>query len=365
MEEVKDSSPENQIVGTQLALNDSDSSQNFEYPLDPDVKSLTSTCSSIKFSFDNNSSSSFKSEAKNSSKDSESIGESRKSALKNYKNYENSEISEEEIAEKKKKESKKINFDEKFRKYYVEPNKNNSANFDNYLSKALTLISYFPPQDADIFLSQIAKKKIFSKNLNGLIKFDPCKKTLILDMDETLLHTDVDCQYQYHDELLNVDIGSDKNVLLPLIKRPFLSNFLSFAKENFNLILFTASQKEYAEPILDYIEKREKYFCLKLFRNSCLFLDPGITIKDLRIFSDIPLEDILIIENNLFAFANQLNNGILLSSFFHDSNDQMLLNLIRYLTSLLDSDDILEKNKNTFKFNEYLQKIRNGLLDLQ
>lgn len=326
MEEVKDSSPEKRVVGSQ-PFSDSASSQNVELPC---AQSLTSTCSSNRNS---NSSSSFKSES-----DRSLLPESR--------------------------EERHINFDEKFRKYYVEPCKNFSANFDNYLSKALTLVNYFPDKNDEVFLKQIGKKLVFSKHLDESVKFDGNKKTLILDMDETLLHTDVDCQFQYHDELLSVDIGAEKNVLLPLIKRPFLDNFLSFAKENFNLILFTASQKEYAEPILNYIERKEKYFCLKLYRSSCIFLEPGITIKDLRIFRDIPIEDILIIENNLFAFANQLSNGILLSSFFHDLNDQMLLNLMCYLTKLMNSDDILEANEKTFKFSEYLVQIRNDLKDL-
>ena len=251
------------------------------------------------------------------------------------------------------KDEESVEFENNFKKYYVDPSQNTPLNFDNYVQYGLKLISCFPIEND--FEQQIKEKKIcLSKEKN----FDINKKTLVVDMDETLIHGDVDFHFKYHDEILKFNFGNENDILIPLIIRPHLFEFLDYASENFNLIVFTASDKNYANSILNFIEKKKKYFIKRLFRDSCVYLNPGISIKDLRIFSDVTLNNIILVDNSIFAFANQLSNGVLISSFYNDINDCMLENLIDYLGILLNVKDVREINEQSFQFETYLLNIK-------
>ena len=248
-----------------------------------------------------------------------------------------------------------IEFENNFKKYYIDASQNTSLNFDTYVNYGLKLISLFPLEND--FEKQINEKKIYlTKERN----FNINKKTLIVDMDETLIHGDVDFQFKYHDEILKFNFGNENDILIPLILRPYLFDFLNYASEKFNLIIFTASDKNYANSILNFLEKKKKYFLKRIFRENCIYLNPGISIKDLRIFSDISLNDLILIDNSIFAFANQLSNGILISSFYNDKNDCMLQNLIGYLDMLINVKDVRQVNKENFQFENYLNNIKNS-----
>ena len=232
--------------------------------------------------------------------------------------------------------------------YYVDSSKNTPITYDFYLQNALTLISHIPTE-TDF------SNKIKHKSLSIPHSFK--KQTLILDMDETLVHTDVKFEFKYHDEILKF-ICEDEEIILPIILRPHLFTFLDFVSQYFELIIFTASEQEYADVILDYIEKDKKYFNMRLYRNSCVNLFPGLLIKDLSIFTKRNIENIIIVDNSLFSFANQINNGVLVSSFYNDKDDSMLLNLISYLGMLIGCEDVREENKKYFMFENYLNTIK-------
>jgi len=136
--------------------------------------------------------------------------------------------------------------------------------------------------------------------------------------------------------------------------RPNLFEFLDNVYEKYELIIFTASNKNYADKIIDYIEKDKKYFSLRLYREHCIFIKPGIYIKDLRIFNNRNLKNVILIDNSIFSFANQFNNGILITSFYNDNCDSFLLSLIDYLEYFIEKcDDVRLINKKQFKFEIY------------
>ena len=120
----------------------------------------------------------------------------------------------------------------------------------------------------------------------------------------------------------------------------------------------TASEKNYADVILNFIEKDKKYFAYRLYRDSCIYLHPCFYIKDLDIIANIKKENLLIVDNSLFSFGNNLNNGILISSFYNDKDDTMLCNLAHYLSHLSNVDDVRTANKETFNFEHYLSMIK-------
>ena len=255
-------------------------------------------------------------------------------------------------------------FEQNFKKYYVDSSKNNNGNYDNYVKNALKLISLIPFRNLDLNgkIKDISKKLSFKNIKNESNKNNKNKKLLILDLDETLIHSDLDFSLKEksvkYDTILYFDSEEEKHIPIPLIIRPGLYDFLEYTSENFELIVFTASDQEYANPIIDYIEKDKKYFKMRLYRNNCIFIEPGLYIKDLRIFKSWKkIEDIIILDNSLFSFVNQLNNGILITSFFDDKDDTFLSNIKDYLEYIKDEKDIREINKESFRFEEIKEDI--------
>ena len=253
-----------------------------------------------------------------------------------------------------------LQFEDNFKNYYVDSSKNNNGNYDNYISNALKLISLIP----QTLLKKIPEKV---KNISNSINFNSIKnsnkKLLILDLDETLIHSDVDRLLDQkktkYDAVLNFfDSDDQQNTELPILLRPGLFEFLDYASENFDLVIFTASEKLYADKIIDYIEKDKKYFKMRLYREHCIFIEPGLYIKNLNIFKPYKkIKDIIIVDNSLFSFANQLNNGILVTSFFDDENDSFLISLKEYLNMIKDVKDFREINKENFQFESYKENI--------
>ena len=160
------------------------------------------------------------------------------------------------------------------------------------------------------------------------IKTKPQKKlSLVLDLDETLMSFIYINNYQ-------------KEGILRL--RPFIYNFLNLVKEYYEIIIFTAATQIYADPILDIIENnRGKYFNYRLYRNHCSIVNNNI-VKDISLIGR-NITKIIIVDNMQQNFILQKDNGILISSFWgDDNNDKSLLHLGRILVTI--ATDMIEFN---------------------
>lgn len=64
----------------------------------------------------------------------------------------------------------------------------------------------------------------------------------------------------------------------------------------------------------------------------------------------LTLDDILIVDNNIYSFAFNLENGIPIHNFMGDKNDTALKQVCIYLNYIKDFDNIRIENENNHKF---------------
>ncbi|KAL3835689.1 hypothetical protein ACJIZ3_010425 [Penstemon smallii] len=160
--------------------------------------------------------------------------------------------------------------------------------------------------------------------------------TLVLDLDETLVHSTLEpCDDADFTFSVNFNL---KEHTIYVRCRPHLIDFLERVSRHFEIIIFTASQSIYAEQLLNVLDPKRKIFRHRVFRDSCVFVD-GNYLKDLSVLGR-DLARVIIVDNSPQAFGFQVDNGIPIESWFDDRLDSELLSLLPFLESLVGVQDV-------------------------
>lgn len=198
--------------------------------------------------------------------------------------------------------------------------------------------------------AQPEKRNVFAltnqrKNLSPWIQgtFQPLlrtpaplgRNTLVLDIDETLVHASV--EEKPSDLIIPVVYrGKSANVYVKL--RPGVEEFLDIVSGLFEVVTFTASLPLYASPLMDQLDPKGKLGGKRLYRDHCSRYG-DVLVKDLFRLGR-PLERTIIIDNSPQAFSLQPRNGIPIKSFLGERNDNELMALIPLLRKLAETDDV-------------------------
>lgn len=155
------------------------------------------------------------------------------------------------------------------------------------------------------------------------------KKCLVLDLDETLVHSSFKILHQA-DFTIPVEIeGQYHNVYV--IKRPGVDQFMKRVGELYEVVVFTASVSKYGDPLLDQLDIHGVVHH-RLFRESC-YNHQGNYVKDLsQIGRD--LKNTIIIDNSPTSYIFHPQHAVPISSWFSDAHDNELLDLIPVLEDL-------------------------------
>ena len=153
----------------------------------------------------------------------------------------------------------------------------------------------------------------FFKNKINLKKETKKIFTLVLDLDETII--------------------SYNNETKTFIPRPGLNKFLTEISKIYEIILFTSAKQEYADSIINQIDKNKIYFEKRLYRQHNLIINNSF-IKDLSKL-ERDLSKVLIIDNKPQSYGLQKDNGIFIKSFHGDDKfDNALIYLIPILKKI-------------------------------
>ncbi|EPS40086.1 hypothetical protein H072_6123 [Dactylellina haptotyla CBS 200.50] len=156
------------------------------------------------------------------------------------------------------------------------------------------------------------------------------KKCLVLDLDETLVHSSFRQLLQQPDFTIPVEIeGSYHNIYV--IKRPGVDQFMKRVGELYEVVVFTASVSKYGDPLLDQLDIHSVVHH-RLFRDSC-YNHQGNYVKDLSQLGR-DLKDTIIIDNSPTSYIFHPQHALPVSSWFSDAHDNELLDLIPVLEDL-------------------------------
>eukprot|EP00349_Pseudokeronopsis_sp_Brazil_P003247 CAMPEP_0202960876 /NCGR_PEP_ID=MMETSP1396-20130829/5019_1 /ASSEMBLY_ACC=CAM_ASM_000872 /TAXON_ID= /ORGANISM="Pseudokeronopsis sp., Strain Brazil" /LENGTH=180 /DNA_ID=CAMNT_0049680381 /DNA_START=609 /DNA_END=1151 /DNA_ORIENTATION=- len=140
--------------------------------------------------------------------------------------------------------------------------------------------------------------------------------------------------------------------------RPYLEECLQRLSGMYEMVVFTAGQKDYADPILDYIDENKTLFKKRLYRDDCVAIEKMYYIKDLDIFLDRLKKDMIIVDNSIMSFAFDLQNGVPIKSFMgNEQDDRELLFLISFLEEAFAIDDIQQHISDSFKLPSMLKAV--------
>ena len=201
-----------------------------------------------------------------------------------------------------------------------EENKENSSSSKVILNKLSSMNSSFKEISYLFLLYYTNFKTLLEKNKVKPPYLPPLdtkkyKYSLILDLDETLVH------YIEEENRAYVQV------------RPYADFFLNEMAKYFELVIFTAAAEDYADIVLNELDKN-KVINYKLYRKHTEQIN-GVFIKDLsKLGRD--LSKILIVDNNKDNFSLQPENGLHICSFIGDQNDDELYNLSSDLMKIVE-----------------------------
>lgn len=163
------------------------------------------------------------------------------------------------------------------------------------------------------------------------------RKTLVLDLDETLVHSSFRKQAKA-DFALDIDLGGDIFKVY-VAKRPGVDDFLANVAKQFEVVVFTASTGYYADPLLDCLDPH-RVIAHRLFREACTQYPEGY-VKDLaRLGRD--LKDVIIVDNSPLCYALQPENAVPVRTWRNDPHDRDLEELLVILEHLAGAASIPE-----------------------
>ncbi|GJP33401.1 hypothetical protein CLOM_g17948 [Closterium sp. NIES-68] len=161
------------------------------------------------------------------------------------------------------------------------------------------------------------------------------RKTLVLDLDETLIHS-VFTPIMNADFVISLDVDGRLTTIY-VHKRPGVEEFLRAVAQVYEVVVFTASMAGYANALVDLLDPQRCLVHHRLFRDSCIWWRNSY-VKDLTMLGR-DLTKTMIVDNSPLSYAFQPENGIAIPSYYDEQGDRELAKLVSVLMSLATVED--------------------------
>ena len=193
---------------------------------------------------------------------------------------------------------------------------------------------------------------------------EPPRASLVLDLDETLIHTEVefieDADFTF---CLPGGGGGEGMQVMYVRTRPHAAAFLEFCASQFEIIVFTASERPYAEAVLRHLDPEGTLVDHVLCREDCTFVDGEFT-KDLGALSR-DMRRVALVDNRPEMYCFHAENGIPISSWFEDRRDCELLRLVPRLQAMAATPDVRDYVKHHWRTHEAVARVASTMMAAQ
>ena len=173
---------------------------------------------------------------------------------------------------------------------------------------------------------------------------------LLLDIDETLLHSEViiensvknpSAEGKRFDRYLNFDNPNGTSDVYGVRFRPYLMEFINRMSKIYDLAVYTASAQDYADSVMDFIDPQRTIFAARMYRDHCLPVGK-LNIKNM---SGFPNKDVFLIDNLIYSYAFHPGQGIPICPFIDDPADvelRDLANILEHVHKFRSFDELVE-----------------------
>ena len=184
------------------------------------------------------------------------------------------------------------------------------------------------------------------------------KHLLVLDIDETLVHSDLIVEQSVelehmkgkkYDAKVNFPNPNQTVDVYGVRFRPYLLEFIDRMHRVFDLAVYTASTRDYADAVLKELDPNGEIFVARLYRENCTPVN-GMNIKNMSLFAG---HDAVIVDNLIYSYAFHMGQGVPICPFFDDDMDVELKDLAELLENLTLYPDLFVLVDELLGLNEF------------
>lgn len=199
-------------------------------------------------------------------------------------------------------------------------------------------IVYSSPEEEIVIIDDYIRDAFSTKPPTPPIRTCSRKKPLlVLDLDETLVHTT-------HEPIKNREHIYLAEFNYYVHQRPFLEYFLHSVADYFDIGIWSSGTDNYVDIVVNRIMPKNIEPIFVFGRSMCQYRNVhgfNVYVKPLRILEDFGynLRKMLIIDDSPEKCVDNFKNAIIPKPFYCDNYDSELLDLFHYLESVYDSSD--------------------------
>lgn len=196
------------------------------------------------------------------------------------------------------------------------------------------------------------------------------KYLLVLDIDETLVHSEPvveqsiekpEFKGKIHDRYIEFPNPNGTVDVYGVRFRPHLLEFLDRMSKVYDLAVYTASARDYADAVVDQLDPTNTKFVARLYREHCAPVN-NMNIKNMAMF---PGDDSILVDNLIYSYSFQLNRGIPICPFVDDKMDVELRDLATILERIDEYQSIHQLLQDLLGLDEFYKCLEKECEDPQ